>query len=299
MLWAGRPVWPAGDESTGLPCEGPCTTGRLFTSIALPPSLPLSPLLPCRSICYSGTLCFSLLDSLPPSGPSKCSGLLPLEDRVGHTPAVARALRSVTQLHRAERYHLGGEGSGPEDKEAPTMQQRATSADPGSAARPPRPRIPSGTALLPPPTGLAPIRTSVSPEQPSLQQQLASSAAGAAAAAGRSARGSRAQRTGAQPAAASPTTAAAVGGASRGSRAARTGAPPAAPAGHSGAGGSEAGAAAAAAGGLLRFEQDGGQEGEEGADVEVVCLSQAWNVFESLMRQVPATQVRGMNGLDG
>ncbi len=226
------------------------------------------------------------------------SGLLPLEERVGHTPAVARALRSVTQLHRAERYHLGGEGGGPEDRDAPTMQQRAASADPGSGARPPRPpgsAGASGVALLPPPAGLAPIRTSASPEQPPLQQQAAGPGGEAAAAAGRGARGSRAQRTGAQSPSASPAPAAAGGGAgrgaARGSRAARTGAPPAGTAGRTAAAGGDE-AAAAAAGGLLRFEQDGSQAGEEAADVEVTCLSQAWNVFESVMRQVPATQVR-------
>lgn len=33
------------------------------------------------------------------------------------------------------------------------------------------------------------------------------------------------------------------------------------------------------------------EEGEEGTGVEAVCLSQAWNLFEALMRQAPATQV--------
>jgi hypothetical protein len=37
--------------------------------------------------------------------------------------------------------------------------------------------------------------------------------------------------------------------------------------------------------------QEEEEEEEQGRDVEVVCLSQAWSVFESLLRQVPARQV--------
>ncbi len=33
------------------------------------------------------------------------------------------------------------------------------------------------------------------------------------------------------------------------------------------------------------------EEDQQGREVEVVCLSQAWSVFESLLRQLPASQV--------
>ncbi len=45
------------------------------------------------------------------------------------------------------------------------------------------------------------------------------------------------------------------------------------------------------------MEGEAAEQGED-AEVEVVCLSQAWSVFEALMRQVPATQV-GLQGFDG
>ena len=217
-----------------------------------------------------------------PACPCCRSGLLPLEDRSGHTPAVARALRSVTQRQRQQQgegsttpavaralraitqQHLPAEAQVEGADEGPTMQQRASSADPGTASRPPPPHAGLAPAVLAPPTGLAHIRTSASPEQQRQQQAAA-------------ARGSRAQRTGGAPleavAAAAPAAAPA---AAHGSRSARTG------------------SGAAAAGGLLRLEGgQGGEVGEEGCDtqMEVVCLSQAWNVFEALMRQVPASQV--------
>jgi hypothetical protein len=44
-------------------------------------------------------------------------------------------------------------------------------------------------------------------------------------------------------------------------------------------------------------EADEEEEAEGGAEVEAVCLSQAWNLFEALMRQAPATQVRRWRGV--
>ena len=57
-----------------------------------------------------------------------CSGLLPLEGRTGRTPAMLRALRSVTQAHRQQ--DSAGTGSGGD--EGPAMQQQASAAEPST-----------------------------------------------------------------------------------------------------------------------------------------------------------------------
>ncbi|KAL4451600.1 hypothetical protein ABPG75_007262 [Micractinium tetrahymenae] len=194
-----------------------------------------------------------------PVAPSPFSGLLPLDERVGHTPAVARALRSVTQLHRQQQQQQqlpaqqAEQGRHQADEEGPTLgdlQRRASSLEPWSSGRPPRPS--PLAPLLAPPAGLLPIRTSTSPGQ-------------ALAAQRQGPQGQQQQ----QQAAGSPAVASA--GVQQGS----------------------APAAAAAAGTSAEAEagaEEAGEEAETETEVEVACLSQAWSMFEALMRQVPATQ---------
>lgn len=185
----------------------------------------------------------------PPAWPPPCSGLLPLDERVSHTPAVARALHAVTQLHSQQQRERGqGQsaclaaqgGDTQTAEEGPTMgdlQRRASSLEPYSGGRPPKPSA-LGEALGAP-AGLAPIRTSVSPGEPAVAAQQQ----------GRE----QAQR---QLRASVERSAAADGQ-----------------------------ACAAASGDAC------GDEAEAAVEVEAVCLSQAWSVFEALMRQAPATQV--------